>query len=440
MANGTSVRVQFYRTMDEADKAAGADAAGEGAATVLLSNVHQIPGSDKDVYDGVLRDHRVPKESEFTLRSKIRLARSFNNKERRMQWVRVQVMATTVLAQCQTAYNGVSSGQVPVNEAQLAELIGLLHSEGDATEGCHPLDLQTLALKALTALLSERSRHTVSLLSSTAAAHHGVLSALIHKAKVLVTDCSGENLTDKLKFGEALLAFTWMFASSNTGSNALNTAGIMHFILPILQDCDARRGRFTTLAVKTLEVLMNYSPEMQQSFRDMDGLNILVDRAYAEVCALCPALETPSDMDMDGTPAASTAGQAVDKMEEVKLGEDAMVQDASNDGLFRPFITKRHRFDLEFERCKLLGQLMHLMASAGTPIATSGDGWIFFFLISDFSCESRISVFTCPRCGGGVDLCVPWVGVRFHLQVVVWLFCARADRKTDFRLRALGGG
>jgi hypothetical protein len=396
MANGTSVRVQFYRTLDEADKTAGTDAAGEGAATVLLSNVHQMPGSDKEVFDGVLRDHRVPKESEFTLRSKIRLARSFTNKERRLQWVRVQVMATTVLAQCQAAYNGVSSGQVPVNEAQLAELIGLLHSEGgEATEGSFPLDLQTLALKALTALLSERSRHTQALLSSTAAAHHGILSALIRKAKLLVSDCNGENLADKLKFGEALLAFTWMFASSSTGSNALNTAGIMHLILPILQDCDARRGRFTTLAVKTLEVLMNYSPEMQQNFRDMDGLNILVDRAYAEVCALYPALETPSDMDMDGTPAGA-AGPAVDKMEEVKPeGEDAMVQDASNDGLFRPFIAKRQHVDEEFERCKLLGQLMHLMASAGTPIATSGDGWFFCSVLDcSISCalETRVLV------------------------------------------------
>jgi hypothetical protein len=395
LAKGTSVRVQFYRTVDaDADAASalgGAAAAGEGAATLLLHKVHELPGTDKEVYDGILLEHGVPKESELSVRSKVRLARCFPDLQRRLQWMRVQVMATTVLAQCQAAYNGLHAGQVQVNEAQPTELMGLCHPEGEGGAGGEspPLDLQTLALKALTALLSERSRHTAALLSSTAAAHHGILSALMRKAKTLVNDCDSPELADGLKFGEALLAFTWMFASSSTGSNALNTAGIMSLILPLLKDSDTRRGRFTTLAVKTLEVLMNYSPEMQQNFRDMDGLNVLVDRAHAEVYALAPAATTSADMETDSKPAAET-GSALQGSEARVMEEDGMVQDSTSPGskgpgsgvvggageeevAFRPFITNAEHVHHHFERCKLLSALLHLMASAGTPIASSAD-------------------------------------------------------------------
>lgn len=201
IANGTSVKLQFYRTLD-ADPAKASESE-EGAATVLLHNVHQMPGTDEEVYAGVMRDHRVPPESEFSLRSKLRLARSFPISERRLQWVRVQVTAMTVLANCHAAYN---AGQVPVNEAQLSELMGLLHPEGsEVGDGSLPLDLQTLALKALTTLLSERSRATAALLSSAAAAHHGILASLMRKAKVQVNDVESPMLADRLKFGEAML-------------------------------------------------------------------------------------------------------------------------------------------------------------------------------------------------------------------------------------------
>ena len=385
MADGTSVRVQFYRTHDSEPESQGAEgtrAGNEGSATVLLSNVHAMAGTDDEVYARVVKENNVPKQSEFHVRSKLRLARCFPDTCKRLQWVRVQVMATTVLAQCQAAFN---QGHISVNESQLAELIGLCHPESREGEGATletpPVDLQTLALKALTALLSERSRHTAALLSSTAAAHHGILSGLMCRAKTLVNDGESAGLQDRLKFGESLLAFTWMFASSSTGSNALNTAGIMSFLLPVLQDVDPRRGRFTTLAVKTLEVLMNYSPEIQRSFRDMDGLNILVDRAFSEVSALAPA-EGPKDSESNSTPAAAAGTghvEAGDSMVEDGASPwdgktDAKERDlAGKEPVFTPFISKSAKADEDFERRKLLGQLMHLMASAGTPIATSAD-------------------------------------------------------------------
>eukprot|EP00288_Rhodomonas_lens_P014390 CAMPEP_0177695400 /NCGR_PEP_ID=MMETSP0484_2-20121128/3436_1 /TAXON_ID=354590 /ORGANISM="Rhodomonas lens, Strain RHODO" /LENGTH=470 /DNA_ID=CAMNT_0019206321 /DNA_START=263 /DNA_END=1672 /DNA_ORIENTATION=+ len=279
---GTRVNMQIYRTGDDASPEGAAAKGKEGLEVIRVERAHELQGSDAEVVDRLLKEHAVPKEFSFALCTRLRLARAFPDYTRRLQWVRVQIMATTVLAQCQAVY-GAGMAAVAVNETQLSELIELLHPQQD---GVIPLDVQTLALKALTALLTERSKQTSMLVAATAASHHGILAAMIRKAKALVGDTASKDLPDRLRFGEALLAFTWMFASSASGSTALNNAGILHLIVPFLQDANTRRGRFLTLAVKTLEVVMNYSQEMQQTFRDIEGVQTLVHRAYSEVQAL----------------------------------------------------------------------------------------------------------------------------------------------------------
>lgn len=77
----------------------------------------------------------------------------------------------------------------PINEGQLADLVELLQEDQNCSV---PLDIQTLALKALTALLTERSRHSNVLLTASSASHHGILPCMIRKAKVLLNDHSGD--------------------------------------------------------------------------------------------------------------------------------------------------------------------------------------------------------------------------------------------------------
>ena len=79
-----------------------------------------------------------------------------------------------------------------------------------------------------------------------------MLSSLISRAKALIADENAADIVERLRFGEALLAFSWMFASSAAGVTALNNSGIMHLIIPAIRDCGARKGRFLSLAVKTL--------------------------------------------------------------------------------------------------------------------------------------------------------------------------------------------
>jgi hypothetical protein len=76
-----------------------------------------------------------------------------------------------------------------INEGQLSDLLELLQEE---TNGAVPLDIQTLALKAITALWPERSRQNNVLLTAGSPSHHGLLPSMIRKAKLLLNDHSGD--------------------------------------------------------------------------------------------------------------------------------------------------------------------------------------------------------------------------------------------------------
>ncbi|KAJ1494818.1 hypothetical protein T484DRAFT_1764309, partial [Baffinella frigidus] len=290
--------------------------------------------AENEAFSRIVAENEVPSDAHFILRARLRLARVFPDYPARLQWMRVQIMSITVLAQCQ-AYNGnITAPYVVVNEEQLAELIELLQPEHQEVV---PLDIQTLALKALSGLLSEKTRKTSLLLASTAVSHQAMLSSLISRAKALILNEQAEDIVERLRFGEALLAFSWMFASSSAGVTALNNSGIMHFIIPAIKECGARKGRFLSLAVKTLEVLMNYSGDMHQVFRDQDGVNVLVARASAEMQGM---LDDGGDMETEEAAAVT-----------------------------RP---AKNRKD-DFERCRLLGSILHLLSSAATPIASAAD-------------------------------------------------------------------
>ena len=143
-----------------------------------------------------------------------------------------------------------------------------------------------------------------------------MLSSLISRAKALIADENAADIVERLRFGEALLAFSWMFASSAAGVTALNNAGIMHLIIPAIRDCGARKGRFLSLAVKTLEVLMNYSGDMHQVFRDQDGVNVLVARASAEMQGM---LEDGGGMDTDDAGGGTGGAGGKDDFERCRL-------------------------------------------------------------------------------------------------------------------------
>jgi hypothetical protein len=322
--------METYKIDEDADSKGpkgfeGESASEEGVTIVHMEQVDILAGTDTEIFEELISKNSIPKDSHFELKTKIRLARAFMNRSERQQWVRIQIVALTVLAQCQSSGGSVPI-LLPVNEGCIVELIEILQ---------HPrilLDMQTLALKALTALLSERSRQFSFLITANSTSHHGVLPSLIRKFKALIASPPSD-MKEHIRFGEGLLGLTWTFAGSNTGASALHNAGIVHMLVPMLRDGDHAMVKFLTLAVKTLEVLMNYSQDMQHCFRELDGVSVLVDLAYDVVSRLsCDPMVISSDSSLSSCPA-----------------------------------------EFRFENCRLLSSILHLLSAAATPVATTTD-------------------------------------------------------------------
>jgi hypothetical protein len=297
----------------------------EGVAVVHIEQADMLAGTEAEIFEEITCKYKIPKESYFELKTKLRLARAFMNRGERQQWVRIQIVALTVLAQCQSSGGSVPV-MLPVNEGCIVELIEILQ---------HPrilLDMQTLALKALTALLSERSRQFSFLITANSTSHHGVLPSLVRKFKALIASPPSD-MKEHIRFGEGLLGLTWTFAGSNTGASALHNAGIVHMLVPMLRDGNHGMVKFLTLAVKTLEVLMNYSQDMQHCFRELDGVSVLVDLAYDVVLRLG---SDPMVLSSDSSPSTCSA-------------------------------------EFRFENCRLLSSILHLLSAAATPVATTTD-------------------------------------------------------------------
>ena len=299
----------------------------EGLSVIHIENAHEIRGSESEIFEELVNKHAVPKDCQFELKTKLRLARAFLNRTERQQWVRIQIVALTVLAQCQSLGGNVPS-LLSVNEGCIVELIDILQ---------HPrilLDIQTLALRALTALLSERSRQFSFLITANSTSHHGVLPSLIRKFKALIASAPSD-MKEHIRFGEGLLGLTWTFAGSNTGASALHNAGIVHMLVPMLRPGSNGMVKFLTLAVKTLEVLMNYSQDMQYCFRDLDGVSVLVNLAHDIVVRL-----------------------TTDPM---NINEGAVI------------VSPPLNEEIRFENCRLLSSILHLLSAAATPVATTTD-------------------------------------------------------------------
>ena len=322
---GTTVHMEIYKL--ESDKGGESVISEEGLSVIHIENAHTLAGTESEVFEEILQKYAVPSESQFELKVKLRLARAFVKRSERQQWVRIQIVALTVLAQCQSS-GGSAPALIFVNEACIVELIEILQNPRI------PLDIQTLALKALTALLSERSRQFSFLITANATSHHGVLPSLIRKFKGLIANSSSDiDLKEYVRFGEGLLGLTWTFAGSNTGASALYNAGIVHMLVPILRPGNEGMIKFLTLAVKTLEVLMNYSQDMQHCFRELNGVAVLVDLAH-DIAS--------------------------------RLVKDPM-QISDNSA------SQSYTEEFRFENCRLLSSILHLLSAAATPVATTTD-------------------------------------------------------------------
>lgn len=206
-----------------------------------------------------------------------------------------------------------------------------------------PEELRTLALRALAAQLHDRLRSSSSVVGAiTSGGQSGLLGMLLHKSIASVLQQAGVSFLPEyvstatpranmaaspagaaspsvvtavspplsssprysVAFVEALLAVVSALVQSSAGCQALNDAGVVPALLPLLRDTQTEHLGLVCSALKILEAYMDLSQPASSTFRELGGVGEMVRRVAVEV-----GLQHSSS---GSEPAAAAAGSNAD--------------------------------------------------------------------------------------------------------------------------------
>lgn len=205
----------------------------------------------------------------------------------------------------------------------ISELVGLVQAE----EVVEQEELRTLALRALAAQLQDRSRSSSVIAAVTSGGQSGLLAMLMHKSVASILQQANVPLAPSgsgmlpthvvaaaqaglasssapavapveaaaaaapalgsvqysVSFVDALLALVAALVTSSSGCQALNDAGVISALLPLLRDHHADHLNLVCTSLKILEMYMDLSQTASTTFRDLGGLTEVIKRLAHEV-------------------------------------------------------------------------------------------------------------------------------------------------------------
>eukprot|EP01087_Luapelamoeba_hula_P018001 TRINITY_DN5737_c0_g1_i6.p1 TRINITY_DN5737_c0_g1~~TRINITY_DN5737_c0_g1_i6.p1 ORF type:complete len:3934 (-),score=815.66 TRINITY_DN5737_c0_g1_i6:63-11864(-) len=254
-----------------------------GQTIIHIPNLHTFTESNTDILKMLVHKFRIPHKYHFPLLVRIRLARSFLPLEIRRDIVRTNLLAFTVLADQSQNDPGMYLASFFMYEPEfLSELMEFVRSDVSL-----PANFRILALKALTALLTDNNRLPAVISATGCAQHHGDIPSMVRKSVATLT-ASVEHPIYTPAFIDALLSFIAALISTQEGVAALNTAGLLSSLLPVVSNSDP--GNLDAV-LKCLQILAYFmasgggGPALSQ-FRDLGGLDSLLNRFIREVEAI----------------------------------------------------------------------------------------------------------------------------------------------------------
>lgn len=249
-----------------------------GHRSIQYPCFHLFTESNIDILSQLVEKYSIPRKYHFPLLMRIRLARSFPDASARRDLVRINLLAFTVLAQAHMDLGTLSSFFLYEPEF-IAELMELVKSDRNT-----PQDFRILALDALSALTTDRSRLPKVIAVTGSSQHHGELPSMVRKAVATLTG-SVEHPIFTLPFIDSLFSFLSALMATPDGVAALNTAGIISTLLPLLRH---QNPEHSSLLLQCLSILEFYvagsnSAAAISLFRDLGGLDLLIERFNTEI-------------------------------------------------------------------------------------------------------------------------------------------------------------
>ncbi|KAL1540220.1 HECT-type E3 ubiquitin transferase [Salvia divinorum] len=249
--------------------------------------VIQIPDNQLQEQDDLplmkfcIEHYNVPSDLRFPLLTRIRYARAFRSSRICRLYSKICLLSFIVLVQSSDSHDELVS--FFANEPEYTnELIRIVRSEENISG-----TIRTLAMTALGAQLAsysashERARILSGSSINFAGGNRMILLNVLQRAII-----SLNNSVDlsSVAFIEALLQFYLLHViSSSSSGSVVRGSGMVPTFLPLLEDSDSSRLHLVCLAAKTLQKLMDYSNTAVTLFRDLGGVELLVQRLQIEV-------------------------------------------------------------------------------------------------------------------------------------------------------------
>ncbi|KAI4339776.1 hypothetical protein MLD38_024681 [Melastoma candidum] len=259
----------------------GSGATGSSSRIIHIPDLHLRKEDDLAIMRQCIQQYNVPPDLRFPLLTRIRYAHAFRSARTCRLYSRICLLSFIVLVQSNDAHDELTS--FFANEPEYTnELIRIVRSEESI-----PGTIRTLAMLSLGAQLAayisshERARILSGSGPSFTATHRTVILNVLQKA---VLSLNSSNDPSSLAFVEALLQFYMLnIVSSSTSGNILRGWGMLSTFLPLLEDTDPGHMNVVCLAVKTIQKLLDYSSSAVPHFRELGGVEILVQRLQLEV-------------------------------------------------------------------------------------------------------------------------------------------------------------
>ncbi|KAH0920548.1 hypothetical protein HID58_020566 [Brassica napus] len=262
---GSTLHFEFYASGESSTELPG------GLQVIHLPDVSLRAESDLELLNKLVTDHNVPPSLRFVLLTRLRFARAFSSLSTRLQYTRIRLYAFILLVQASGDTQKVVSFFNGEPEF-VNELVTLLSYETTVPE-----KIRLLCLLSLVALSQDRTRQTTVL---TAVTSRGLLSGLMQKA---IDSVLCNTSKSSLAFAEALLSLVTVLVSSSSGCSAMQEAGLIPILVPLIKDTDPQHLHLVSTAVHILEAFMDYSNPAAALFRDLGGLDDTIFRLKLEV-------------------------------------------------------------------------------------------------------------------------------------------------------------
>lgn len=273
---GSALHFEFYAT-GNSSKESNDTGHGQGLQVIHLPNVSQSNENDLILLHQLVEAYSVPPRLRFSLLTRLRFARAFGSLTSRHQYVCIRLYAFMALVQA--SIDADDLGAFFNSEPEfISELVSLLNYEDEVPE-----KIRILGILSLVALCQDRTRQPTVLASVTSGGHRGILPTLVQKAVDTVTSGSTKL---SVVFVEALLSLVSVLVSSTPGSLALQEAGYIPTIVPLLKDTNPEHLQLVSSAVHVIEGFLDFNNPAAALFRDLGGLDDTIARLMIEVSCI----------------------------------------------------------------------------------------------------------------------------------------------------------